>query len=346
MTPEVTPNGQAPAGIFGQGQEPRGRLGRWALLIPTIVLALVFGFVRLPYFVFEPGPAQDVLPLIHIQDHTTYPAKGHLLLTAVDLFQPNIYEAVRAWLDRSQAVVPESYLLAPGQTQRDEFRIAISQMDTSKIDAAVVALTAEAGYPDKHGTGALIENVFAGTPAEGKLFAGDLIVAIDGDPVNTVDDVAPHITRAGTEHALKITVLAGGARQDVTLAPATVAGIDHPIVGISLVPNFPFPLTIDSGDIGGPSAGLMWTLGLIDVLTPGELTGGKVIAGTGTIDPDGNVGAIGGVEEKVVAAERAGAAVFFVPIDNAEAARSVARKIVIVPVRTFRDALSYLGLTP
>jgi len=93
----------------------------------------------------------------------------------------------------------------------------------------------------------------------------------------------------------------------VTVAPATVSGVDHPIIGVSLVENWPFPLTIESGDIGGPSAGLMWTLGLIDLLTPGDLTGGRTLAGTGTIALDGTVGPIGGIQEKVVAAENAGA---------------------------------------
>ena len=103
---------------------------------------------------------------------------------------------------------------------------------------------------------------------------------------------------------------------------------------------------IDSGDIGGPSAGLMWTLGVIDLLTPGELTGGRVIAGTGTIALDGTVGPIGGIQEKVVAAEHAGAKVFFVPTADAAGARSIAHGIVLVPVKTFQDALDYLQANP
>jgi len=115
---------------------------------------------------------------------------------------------------------------------------------------------------------------------------------------------------------------------------------------VSLVANWPFPLTIESGDIGGPSAGLMWTLGLIDLLTPGDLMGGQTVAGTGTIAPDGTVGPIGGIQEKVVAAEHAGAKVFFAPSTEAGDARSVAHGMVIVPVKTYRDALIYLQSRP
>jgi Lon-like protease len=126
------------------------------------------------------------------------------------------------------------------------------------------------------------------------------------------------------------------------VAPARVQGYDHPIVGVAPVASFPFPLTIDSGDIGGPSAGLMWTLGVVDVLTPGELTGGRVIAGTGTIDLDGGVGPIGGIAQKVVAAERAGAVAFFAPVQEAPDARAVAHRMTIVPVASYLDAIAWL----
>jgi PDZ domain-containing protein len=347
MNPAEAPgsNGQ---GLFGTSEEGSGRrwLARWRFVLPILVFAFVLNFIRLPYFVFEPGPAQDVIPLIHVEERQIYPTQGHFLLTAVSFFQPNVYEIFRAWVDSTQEVVPQSYLLAPGQTQEEETRVALSQMDTSKIDAAVVALAAEADYPDKHGTGALVETVYPDTPAEGKLFAGDLILAIDGEAVNTVEDVGPHIQSAGVGHALRFTVEAGGVRQDVEVAPAIVSGSDTPIIGVRLVDNFPFPVTIDSGGIGGPSAGLMWALGLTDILTPRDLTGGRTIAGTGTIDPEGKVGPIGGIEEKVAAAERAGAVLFFAPKDNAAAAKSVAGDMVIVPVQTYQQALDYLSQQP
>jgi PDZ domain-containing protein len=324
----------------------RSRWGKFAFLLPVLALAYIMSVIRLPYFVFRPGPARDVEPLIHVQEHRIYASRGHLLLTSVSLYQPNLYQVLGAWLSPSEAVVPERDFLAPGQTFQEEAQEGVSQMDQSKIDAAVVALTRYADYPERHGPGALVEFVQAGTPADGKLFAGDLIVEVQGKKVEGADDLTIPIRSAGIGHPVTFTVRAGGKTRTVSIAPARIKGIDHPAIGIATVDNFPFPLTIDSADIGGPSAGLMWTLGLIDLLTPGDLTHGNTIAGTGTIDPQGTVGPIGGIEQKVVGAERNGATIFFAPADEAAAARNVASGIAIVPVRSYTDALAYLQRHP
>jgi PDZ domain-containing protein len=313
-----------------------------AFLVPVAVLLFVLYLIRLPYFVLQPGPAQDVEPLIHVQQHQVYASDGHLLLTAVNIYQPNVYEALWAWVDKAQSVVPERDILGPGETQQEEFQRALSQMDTSKIDAAVVALTKFADYPAKHGKGVLVESVLSGSPADGKLFAGDLITSIDGTPIDDPDELGRIIRAAGIGHQLSFDIEAAGQRHTISVAPGKVQGLGYPAIGIGSVANFPFPLDIDSGQIGGPSAGLMWTLGLIDVLTPGDLTGGKTVAGTGTIGLDGTVGPIGGIAEKVVAAERAGAVVFFAPAQDAPDARAVAGEIMIVSVASYADALTWL----
>ena len=316
--------------------------GTLASLIPLAGLAFIAYFVRLPYFVLSPGPARDVKPLIHIDKRPVYPSRGSFLLTAVSVKRANLYEALHAWIDPVEATVPERDILAPGRTEEEEAEAALYQMDTSKIDAAYVALRGYGGYPRKHGLGALVESVGTGVPAEGKLFAGDLILAVDGAKVQGPDDVGSRIREAGEGGRLTFTVRAGGKTRKVSVAPAKVRGYAEPIVGVSLIHSFPFPVTIESGDIGGPSAGLMWTLGLIDLLTPGDLAGGRRIAGTGAITLRGQVLPIGGVQEKVVAAENAGAAVFFTPRANAADARSVAHSVDIVPVGTYRDAVAYL----
>jgi PDZ domain-containing protein len=333
---------EPPPPDLGGPKETRFPWRKLVVLIPIVALLWVLYFVRIPYFVISPGPAQDVLPLIHVSGQTVYPTDGHLLLTAVNLGQPNVYEAVRAWLDGTEAVVPERDFLAPGESQQQEVRRQLSEMDTSKIDAAYVALHAYAGYPEHHGKGVLVESVLPGTPAEGKLFAGDLIQSIDGEPVQDPDGMSSMIRAAGVGHELTIRIRAAKQTHDVRLRPARVRGVSYPVIGVSAVENFPFPLTIESGDIGGPSAGLMWTLGIADLLTPGDLTGGKVIAGTGTIDLEGKVGPIGGIDQKVIAAERAGAKLFFAPTQDAPEARRAARRIVVVSVATFSDAVRYL----
>jgi PDZ domain-containing protein len=307
-----------------------------------VAVALVASVVRIPYYVISPGPARDVQPLIHIDEQTVYPSDGRLLLTAVNLRQASVYDAVEAWIDPAKSVVPERDILAPGETQEEQGERARSEMDTSKIDAAVVALTEYADYPENHGRGVLVESVLAGAPSEGKLFAGDVILSVDGDPVDDPDDLGERVRAAGEGQVLTFRVEAGGKIHQIEVAPARVPDVSYPVIGITSVHNFPFPLTIDSADIGGPSAGLMWTLGLIELLTPGDLTDGRVIAGTGAIFPDGQVGAIGGVEEKVVAAERAGATIFFVPADNAASARAVADEITIISVDTYAEAVDYL----
>lgn len=340
--PEAGESEGAGAGWWTGGAASGSR--SWGLaLAPLAILLFVLYAVRLPYFVLGPGPAEDVEPLIHVSETQTYGSAGHFILTSVTEQQATAYDLVRAWLDRSLVAVPEDQILSPGQTQEQEFQIARSQMDTSKIDAAIVALTAFAGYPASHGDGALVEAVYPGEPAYGRLFAGDVIVSIDGTPVRTPDDVGPPIAKAGAGHPIRIVVDGRpDGRTTITVTPRYEATLKRPVVGISTVANFPFGLTIDSGDIGGPSAGLMWTLGLVDLLTPGDLTGGRRIAGTGAIDAEGTVYPIGGVEEKVVAAKNAGATVFLVPTENAAAARSVGGGLTIVPVRTYEDAVSYL----
>ena len=325
-------------------EPPRRRRSRRALfvVIPVVVLLAAGSLVRLPYFVLSPGPAEDVVPLIRITQHRTYATTDHLLLTSVYISEPTIYQALWGWLDSTQAVVPQHELLGPSETQQQYFKRALSDQGQSQIDAAYVALSAYANYPAEHGKGVLIESTIAKTPADGKLFPGDLIESVDGTPVEDTEQLGRIIRSAGVGHPLSFRVTAGGESHDISLSPVMVKGVDHPVIGVVSLDNFPFPVRINSGQLGGPSAGLMWTLGLIDLLTPGDLSGGRIIAGTGTIDIDGKVGPIGGIQQKVVAAQRAGAKVFFAPRSEANEAEAVAGGIVIVPVNTYKDALSYL----
>jgi PDZ domain-containing protein len=330
-------------GLEEERRPPRG--GRLVYLIPVLAVLFIVSLIRLPYFVLRPGPAEDVETQIHVSGRQTYRSQGHMLLTSISYYRPTAYQALVAWLDPAQAVVSEGTILGPGQSEQQELQVARSQMDTSKIDAAVIALTRYAGYPDRHGSGLLVENVYPDTPAEGKLFPGDVISRIDGSVVDDPDRAGDLIRKAGVGGRLSLTVEAAGKTRRVVVTPSRLPNVDHPAIGVSLVDNFPFDLTIDSGGIGGPSGGLMWTLGLVDLLTPGDMTGGRIVAGTGEITPEGKVVPIGGIAQKVAAAERAGASIFFVPIQNAEAARAVANRIVLVPVSSYLEALAYLERT-
>ncbi len=310
----------------------------------AIVLAVVAGWVRLPYYAIGPGPAQEVEPLITIGGHPTYPSGGKLIMTTVSYYRVTPLLALQAWIDPNLALVNQSVLFPAGTTPQQEQQRAISQMDQSKIDAASVVLHRLTGYPKQHGNGALIEGIESGCPAEGRLFSGDLVTAIDGHRVTTTAVARTVLDDAPAAASLTFRVSAAGQTHDVALVRTKCdPSVDKPLVGIVMVNSFPFPLSISSGDIGGPSAGLMWSLGLYDLLTPDDLTSGRTIAGTGTIDLDGKVGPIGGIADKVVAARRVGATVFLAPKDNMKDLEGVDTEgMAVVPVGSFQDALRYL----
>ncbi len=310
-------------------------------LVSLISLGLAAGWVPLPYYA-RSGSPREVLPQIQVQGRQTYET-GRLIWMTVAFRPVTAVGALVAWLDPEEAVVPKATLYPPGTSPVAEEQRAISQMDTSKIDATVVVLKELTDYPEVHGEGVLIQGVGPGCPAEGKLYPGDVISAIDGEPVGDLKEVSRAIGAVAPGTPIDFQIEAAGVTHHVDVARGTCPGVDRPLVGISSVNNFPFTVNIASGDVGGPSAGLMFSLGLYDLLTPGDLTGGRLVAGTGTIIRDGTVGPIGGITDKIVAARDAGASVFLCPKDNlAEAGTVDAGEMKIVPVASFAEALSFL----
>ncbi|MGZ6545071.1 MAG: YlbL family protein [Actinomycetota bacterium] len=308
-------------------------------------LALFAGWVQLPYYSLGPGPARQVQPLIHVTGHQEFPSHGALIMTTVSFRHLSAFGMLLAWLDPNESVVSQEQLFTPGESAAQEVRRSLTQMDQSKIDAAYVVLHQLAGYPKDHGDGALVEFVYPGCPAENQLQAGDLVHAIDGTPVHSQQGAAKALDAAPAAEPVTFTISTGGRTRDVAVTrSACITGSSKPLIGINLIDPFPFGIQISSGDVGGPSAGLMWALGLYDILTPGDLTGGKVVAGTGTIDTQGNVGPIGGIQDKVVAAERAGAQMFLVPQANMADLRGVdTGSMRLISVSTFQQALDALA---
>jgi PDZ domain-containing protein len=320
------------------------RRGTRIFVAIAFVVVGMGGWVRLPYYAVGPGPAQEVEPLITIGHHTTYPSAGKLIMTTVSEYKVTPLLALQAWIDPNLELKKQSELFQPGSTQQQEQQRALSEMDQSKIDAAFVVLRKLTSYPKRHGSGALIEGVEAGCPADGRLFSGDLVTAINGTPITSNAEASKVLDGVAPASPLTFRVSAAGQTHEVRLVRTTCDPTVHrPIVGIQMVDSFPFPLSISSGDIGGPSAGLMWALGLYDLLTPGDLTSGRTIAGTGTVGLDGTIGPIGGIQDKVVAAERVGATVFLAPKDNMQDLSGVdTGGMKVVPVGSFEDALRYL----
>lgn len=317
----------------------------WIPMAAGAVALLAAAWIPLPYFAVGPGPAREVVPLIAVDGHPTYDS-GKLVMTTVSFRKVTGLTAMLAWLDPNEAVVGQDLLYPPGLTVAQERERSLSQMDTSKIDATSVALEQLTNYPDDHGEGVLIETVYQECPAEGELFAGDLVDSIEGAPIDDVADASDAIDSVAPGDPLTFHVSAAGEQHDVTVTRGSCPGADRPVVGISMVNNFPFGVEIASGDIGGPSAGMMYALGLYDLLTPGDLTDGRLVAGTGTMGLDGSVGPIGGIADKIVAAHGIGAQVFLVPKDNLAEARSVdAGAMQLISVDSFDDALRALGVS-
>lgn len=316
---------------------------RIALLALAAAVIYVGGYVFLPYYAIGPGPARDVEQLIQVEGAPTYPSAGRFVLTSVVFSQLTGFGVIGAWLDPDRAVVQRERVYPSGETVEVERQRAISQMDQSKLDATYVVLSELTDYPREHGEGVLVESVVGDCAADGELYPGDLILRIDGGPVNNRNAASRAIGSADPGSVLTFDVTVDGEPETVELVREPCGGQEEPLVGVSLINAFPIDVQMSSGAIGGPSAGLMWALGLYDLLTPGDLTDGRTVAGTGMILIDGTVYPIGGIGEKLTAAEDVGADVFLVPKQNLKEARAAGdHDLDLVVVETFDDAVEYL----
>lgn len=316
-------------------------LRRLLVLAPILSLFVCLSVVDVGWFVMQPGTSENVFPRIQVDGVPTHPHEGKLLLTTVSIPRASVGYLLRAGLDAAMTVESEEAILG-GHTEREYEQISLSQMDESKIAAVAVAAEELTGYPADHDPGALVQNVLPGTPASGKLVAGDLIVSADDEPVDDVEEMSRLIRATEAERAMTLTVEAGGEERTVRIRPRQDPELGRPVLGVVLIEPFPFEVSIESGDIGGPSAGVMWALGMYEILSDEDLLAGRRVAGTGTVDLGGNVGPVGGVQQKVRAAQDAGADVFLVPRGNHRDALSVNADIELVPVATVAEAVSYL----
>jgi PDZ domain-containing protein len=307
-------------------------------------LLIAATWIRLPYYAEGPGPARDVLRLISFEGRDRHDSGGSLVYTTVRLQRMTAVGLLGAWIDPVRFVIPEDEVYPPGFDKEQEQIRSISQMDQSKIDATYVVLSRLEGYPKERGEGALVESTAPACPADGELFPGDVILRIDGAEIRSRNAASRAIDAAGAGEPLEFVVDVDGQREEARFTREPCGPDDELLVGVVLLNAFPFEVTMASGDVGGPSAGLMWALGLYELLEEGDLTAGRSIAGTGTIDLAGRVGPIGSIQEKVIGAERAGADLFLVPVDNMPELRGVETgDMKLVPVATFDEALEALG---
>ena len=327
-----------------------------AIALTMVLGVVVIGFNwLLPYYALAPGSAKPVGGLIQAQNAQLYPAKGQVLLTTISLQQVSPVGAIYGWLKGDIDVVPADQIKPKQQSDQQYRQYNIEVMDESKQDAIVVALR-RLGYPvTEKGEGAFIEDVLPQFAASGRLHQGEVMKAIDGHPVNLIADATAVIAthKAGDLLTIDVQQPDGTGAHQVQVPVSTDTDPKQkgkPILGVILqtfkrdFDTGGVKVDIQSGNIGGPSAGLAFTLGVIDDLTPGELTGGHKVAVTGTINMDGTVGDVGGVAQKTSAVRSAGAEVFLVPPGEYETAKAHAgSKLKVIKVTTLQDALNALG---
>jgi Lon-like protease len=313
-------------------------------VLALIGLVFALNFYRLPVVALSPGPMEDVLARLKVEGSRVYHSEGKLYLTSVGV-DDNVrfYEALLDMANRDVELVPRAQLYPDEQESSEIDRENAALMDRSKETATVVALR-EVGY-DIAPSGVEVTQVVSGAPADGKLRPGDRIREVDGRAVDSTEQVRKAITRHEVGERVRFRVDRGKAEKAVAVAAEDVDG--QPRIGIllrDLFPELPVKVTIETeNNIGGPSAGLMFTLSIIDKLTAEDLTAGRRIAGTGAIDLDGGIGAVGGVAEKLIAVSRQGVSTFLIPAENCDNVRGrVPDGLRLVKVSTIKEALRFL----
>lgn len=338
-------------------------VGTWSLVLAAVLL-FVLAMLPTPYVIQVPGPVYDTLgevtfgreevPLIEIPDETTYPTSGSLSLLTVGTIGSrdnpvSWFEVALAWLDPSKAALPIDYVYPPGFSVEESNQANRILMQNSQQDAVAAALHT-LGY--EFGFTVSVDSLIEDSPAYGALKPGDVLVAANGVPVTGLTQLRDTIADHGAGTPMIFDIVRNGVKREVRVTPEireleTEEGETEPrpAIGVYLAVEYDLPVevSIQLENVGGPSGGMMFALGIIDKLTPGALTGGEDVAGTGTITREGEVGAIGGIVHKMYGARDAGAEWFLAPASNCdEVVGHVPDGITVVAVQTLDDALTAL----
>jgi PDZ domain-containing protein len=332
--------------------------GIWSLAVALVVL-LVLTFLPTQYVIQQPGPVYNTLgtapdangkevPLIAVDGTTTYPTDGTLDLLTVQIAgtrerTPSWLELARAWFDPSKAVLPIDAVYPQGETTQQRNEESAAMMVDSQNEAKAAALT-ELGY--NLNPQITVHSLTNDSAAKGILKVGDVILSANGTKVTDADTLRK-VINDGAGAPVELLIERDGAQQKVSVTPkhVTIDGQQLWLIGVTLTTayDFPFQVTIQLNNVGGPSAGMMFALGIMDVLTPGELNGGKEVAGTGTITADGTVGPIGGIRQKMWGALDAGADWFLAPASNCdEVVGHIPGHLRVFSVKTLDDSLKVL----
>ncbi|MFO7689261.1 MAG: S16 family serine protease [Cryobacterium sp.] len=341
-------------------RERRGGRAGWTVLSIALAGGIILGLMPSPYVIEKPGPVFDTLgsvagesesgeaedlPLITIPGQTVYPTEGRLDLLTVSVVgnrenRPSWLAIAAAWVNPNEAVLPldQVYPAEVSTEQREAFNE--TAMVNSQRDAVAAALT-HLGYD--YPTTVSVVSLADESPATGLIEVGDRVVGVNGAAVTDITDLREALKANGTTRDAAIEVVRDGQSVTVDVTPIDLAGT--PVVGINVSTEyeFPFEVEIQLDRVGGPSAGLMFALGIIDKLTPGSIQNGEHVAGTGTINRAGTVGPIGGIQQKLSAADDAGADWFLAPMDNCnEVTGNIPDGLTVFAVATLDDALAAL----
>lgn len=346
--PSFAPLAEAP-----RRSGPRRWLGRlgWGLLALAFAALVVGATFHTDRGLVLPGRADGLEERITVGGQRVYPAKGDVLWATVGVRRSaTLLELVRAWLDPSIDVYANRTLFGDETREQTRVRNQVA-MDDAKQVAAVVALR-RLGYTPA-GKGVVVTRTFPGMPADGVVKPKETITAVDGKPLCLLGDLRAAIGAHQPGDRVTLTIATpAGATRTATVALVLDPDTNRTILGVQASTarcTLPFTVDIDTGRVGGPSAGLAMTLAFLDRLSPGELTGGVKVATTGTIEADGSVGPVGGVKQKTLAVRAAGAKLFLVPADEYDEARAHAGTMQVAPVRSLDEALTALrhaGGTP
>ncbi len=339
-----------------EAEAPRRTRRRWILLLVAAILlvsaCIGAAVIQIPYIALRPGSVRPVTEQVLVEGAPSYPPEESIAYTTVSVGSTTLLEAFAGWLDDDVDVLPEKAVRGD-RSEEENRRYNAQLMDTSKMTAIAVALERLGYEVDIRTTGVVVRAIAEGSPAAEVLERDDVVVAVDGEPVDVPGELGGLLQPGGpgTTHTLTIERPAGSSnRRDVDVT--TVAAEDDPeraIVGIRDLEeryvdfDFPLDVTIDSGNVGGPSAGLAFTLAVLDVLTPGELTGGHKVAVTGTMGLDGTVGPVGGGAQKAISVRNGGYEAFLVPSDElAQVQEAVGDDVAVIAVDSLAEALEAL----
>jgi PDZ domain-containing protein len=348
-------------------ERPRRRITVGGVsLVVAFALLIVLALAPSPYVIQQPGPVFDTLgsvptgeegedgeevPMIEVSGTETFETEGSLDMLTVSVVgtpeqRPTWFEVATSWFDASKAVLPIEAVYPPGVTteQRDEENATLM---TDSQQTAVAAALRALDYDVEEEV--VVGDIPEGAPAEGRLEVGDVIVRANGEAVDTVTTLRRIIADNGPSKPVSFDIRRGGEDETVDVTPAEQTlddGSSSVAVGVvaSSSYEFPFDVSIQLENVGGPSAGMMFALGIIDKVTEGPLNDGRSIAGTGTIDDDGKVGPIGGIRQKLYGADNAGAEIFLAPAANCdEVVGHVPGDLEVFAVATLDESLDVLA---